>query len=137
MSNFEEKALENPDTVITLAGNEYTFREPCKRDCTIWFARSMKIMKKNGMVEFFKTQAIGSGEENLPYVEFLEAIPEILDFLFDFLKIGLKERDRINNEFEIENIMACFNAIVERISAPFIIGKPEQNPGTQEEFPTS
>lgn len=125
MQDFEEQALLNPETVITFAGKEYSFKEPCKRDCSIWFGKGMKIAQRHGLAVTDNSPISIGG--------FLEAIPDVLDYIFDFLKVSLKERDRINNEFEIENVMLAFNAIVERVSAPFLIGKtseptPEENP---------
>ena len=125
MQDFEEQALLNPETTVTLAGISYNFKEPCKRDCSIWFGKGMKIAQKYGIAATETSQVSIGG--------FIESIPDVLDYIFDFLKVPLKERDRVNNEFEIENVMFVFNEIITRVSAPFLIGKtleqpPEENP---------
>ncbi len=126
MEDFAEQALLNPETVITLAGKGYAFKEPCKRDCSIWLGKGTKIANKIGIVT--------EDMSNISPGGFFEAIPEVLDFIYDFLKISLKERDRINNEFELEEVTRCFTAIIERVTAPFVTGKtsgemiPEENP---------
>jgi hypothetical protein len=113
---FEEQALVNPKSTVTFAGNDYTIIEPCKRDCTIWFTRGARIATKYGIV------AIGGEENKINTIACIEAVPEMLDYVYDFFKIGLKARDRINSEFDFGELMRAYTAIVERVSAPFFIG---------------
>jgi len=124
--SFEEQALENPKTEIILGGEEFSFVEPCKRECVRLFAKGLKILMDHGIMEVAGLTAEGVVDvekvspESMANV--LEAVPELLDFLYELLKLPPEKISMVEEKFVLTEVFEAFTVAIQRLGEPFFIG---------------
>jgi len=125
-----ENAVENPVTKVKLCGKEYEFREPVKREATVMLGRALKIVGSANI------QGEGTSIDDLAQsmdmaADSMMAVPEILDFVYDALKLKQGARNHIDANFDFAELMTAFQAIVERLQAPFVGGLQNSDPAQE------
>ena len=115
-----KNAKANPPITIVIGGEEFPFKEPNKRTGTALLGAGLAIIRNHnidisgGVISEDDVAAALSMTADA-----MQAVPDVLDFLYDALKLDEQTRERLNDAFDFQEIMTAFMQIVEKIQLPF------------------
>ena len=130
------QAAENPPSIIMLAGKAYEFREPGKRRATALFGQGIELVKKHKLFTMdrdgkFEIKLAAGGDMLDALGTIIDFIPDVLDFLYEALALPEAERKHIDDNFDgTPELMAAFQAVLERLQSPFVGGVRGSAPAT-------
>lgn len=128
-----KEAMENPAIMVKLCGKEYPFKEPKKRVATVMLGRALKLAGASGM-------NMDGGEIDLVSqiniaADSMIKVPDILDWIYDALKLNDATKAHIDDNFDFAELMAAFQTIVEKLQAPFVGSGTNSAPETDQTTP--
>ena len=136
-----QEAAANEPVEITLSGKVYPFREPSRRRSHYLYGVLSKIYFGHGIVneeQIRERQEAGDADMEPPDSKLtmaagaagMTAIPDLLDFLYDALEVGRKDIAKIEETFEVPEVIAACELVAGVISRPFVGG--DSNSASQE-----
>lgn len=131
-------ALDNKPIEVELCGLKFQFSDPVKRRSRYLLGRSMHIITTfNLFVEEEDDEEIHPEESaaarNAAACGGMMAVPDVLDFLYDALKVDKIKRKKIEKKFVEKEIFDAFGAIFRKLNAPFVGTRPGTDPAKEEE----